>query len=154
MKRLNPETGVPFKKGDKGKNGLRFWSYNKSKTYKKTKFYWEHWRNEQSYLACREKAKISRLKHQKEKPHMACATANKRYAAKLKRTPQWLTKDHWKQINNFYLEAADRQKVTGIKYEVDHIEPLQGENVSGLHVPWNLQILTKSENCKKGNHRG
>src|SRR5271165_3915827 len=72
-------------------------------------------------------------------------------AAKLKRTPHWLTQEHWKQIEAFYIEAKRLTQVTGIPHEVDHIVPLQGKNVSGLHVPWNLQILTESQNCSKNN---
>ena len=75
----------------------------------------------------------------------------KRYAAKLQRTPPWLTKTHYEAIEFFYWEAAELSKLVGEFYTVDHIVPLQGKTVSGLHVPWNLQILTKSENSSKGN---
>ena len=75
----------------------------------------------------------------------------KRRAAKLQRTPEWLTKEHHKQMADMYTKAQRLPEQTGVKYQVDHIIPLQGDNVSGLHVPWNLQVITAEENLRKGN---
>lgn len=72
-------------------------------------------------------------------------------AAKDNRTPSWLSKEQLKQIEQFYWLANDLRKVTGEVYHVDHIVPLRGKNVSGLHVPWNLQILPMDLNCSKSN---
>ena len=74
-----------------------------------------------------------------------------RRAIKLQATPFWLTKEQKREIRAFYIEAARLTKETGIKHQVDHIVPLQGKTVTGLHVPWNLQILTASQNAAKGN---
>lgn len=70
---------------------------------------------------------------------------------KLKRTPKWLTIENHREIEQKYIEAQRKTIETGIPHQVDHIVPLRGKMVSGLHVPWNLQILTRSENGSKGN---
>lgn len=75
----------------------------------------------------------------------------KRHAAVLQRTPKWLTTEHFKEIKQFYTLAKELQWLSEEPLEVDHIVPLQGKIVSGLHVPWNLQVLPKSLNNKKGN---
>ena len=74
-----------------------------------------------------------------------------RRAAQLERTPVWLTEGHKADILSMYSLAKKLGDLCGIEYEVDHIVPLQGSAVSGLHVPWNLQILTKTSNRRKGN---
>lgn len=62
--------------------------------------------------------------------------------------PMWADKE---KINKIYKEAKELTKTTGIIYEVDHIIPLQGKNVCGLHTENNLQIITRSKNRKKSN---
>lgn len=79
------------------------------------------------------------------------AGRSKRYAAQFLCTPRWLTKQHLIDILAFYTKAKELTKATGVKHDVDHIIPLQGKFVIGLHVPWNLQVLTKSENSSKRN---
>ena len=75
----------------------------------------------------------------------------KRRAYKICATPKWLSKTQLKDIENFYVHAKECEMLTGDKYHVDHIIPLKGKNVCGLHVPWNLQVLPADINIKKGN---
>lgn len=65
-------------------------------------------------------------------------------ASKLQRTPKWLSEAELANISKFYNGCP-------VGYHVDHIIPLQGDLVSGLHVLSNLQYLTVSENCSKQN---
>ena len=56
-----------------------------------------------------------------------------------------------KEIKKIYQQCLLLTKETGIKHEADHIIPLKGKNVSGLHVHWNLQVIKASENRSKSN---
>ena len=66
-------------------------------------------------------------------------------------TPNWLTQEHKAQIKQKYIEAMAITRGTGVAHVVDHIVPLRGELVSGLHVPWNLAVITSKANSKKSN---
>lgn len=72
-------------------------------------------------------------------------------ASRRTKVPVWLTKEHKRCIRDWYKLAKKIEQSTGIKQNVDHIIPLNHKDVCGLHVPWNLQILTQSENCTKNN---
>jgi hypothetical protein len=72
-------------------------------------------------------------------------------AKKLQATPFWLNDVQIEDVLDFYTAARMFQLYTGNEYHVDHIVPLQGETVCGLHVPWNLQLLPWNENISKGN---
>jgi len=66
-------------------------------------------------------------------------------------TPQWLTHKQKSEIRQLYRIAITMSQTTGERYVVDHIVPLQGDAVCGLHVPWNLRVITQEENLKKSN---
>ncbi len=72
-----------------------------------------------------------------------------READKLKRTPSWANKE---EILKLYREAKVLSNTTGEKYHVDHIIPLKGKYVSGLHVENNLQVVKANINQQKYNY--
>lgn len=87
----------------------------------------------------------SRIRYQKKKkqsPGYFTAKAALRRAAVKRATPPWVDRF---AIAAIYAEAARQGK------HVDHIIPLLGEGICGLHVPWNLQLLDPIENKIKGN---
>jgi hypothetical protein len=92
--------------------------------------------------------KKSRDSFRKRHAAKVLAECNKRNADKKNRTPKWA--DH-KAIQSFYEEAIRLTKITGIPHHVDHIVPLVGHSVSGLHCEHNLQVITAEENIKKNN---
>jgi hypothetical protein len=101
--------------------------------------------------ANKDKVKAIKKAWEKANPGKMNALWAKRKAQKLKATPPWLTDDHLAEIQEWYTIAKDLQWLSEEPLQVDHIVPLQGKHVCGLHVPWNLQILPKSENISKGN---
>lgn len=72
----------------------------------------------------------------------------KYHTTKLKATPAWADQE---QIKRIYVACAKITKQTGIEHHVDHIIPLQGENVCGLHVENNLAIIPAKMNLRKSN---
>lgn len=80
-----------------------------------------------------------------------CAKSAKYRASKYSATPPWLTIDDLKQIEIEYSLAQWTSSVMNSVYHVDHIIPLQGKLVCGLHVPWNLQVIPAVTNISKGN---
>jgi len=88
--------------------------------------------------------KIYRQNNKQKCTEYSRRNGNKYKASKMKRVPKWLTKDMNNEIKEIYNNCPKG-------YHVDHIIPLQGKNVSGLHLPWNLQYLPALDNIKKGN---
>jgi hypothetical protein len=65
--------------------------------------------------------------------------------------PAWLTNKDLQDIASFYVLAKALKSASGECFHVDHIIPLKHDLVCGLHVPWNLQVLTATENLRKSN---
>lgn len=70
----------------------------------------------------------------------------RRYISQRQQTPTWLNAGHKAEMEGFYMFC---QIFNG--FQVDHIIPVRGKTVSGLHVPWNMQVLTCKQNRAKGN---
>lgn len=96
----------------------------------------------------RQRAREATLKWFKENPDKANAKGAKRRAAKLKQMPAWAD---LAKIREFYSLARKLTQDTGVRHSVDHIIPLRGKLVSGLHVEANLQVITFSKNSSKSN---
>ena len=86
--------------------------------------------------------------YRQETPEKQAAMCRRYQARKLKAMPPWADKE---KIEAVYAEARRLTLATGIPHHVDHIYPLRGKNVSGLHIHTNLQVLTAFDNQSKGN---
>ena len=101
--------------------------------------------------ANKEKVATSKLKYAQKNKHIINAAVARRKAAKLQRTPGWLTEFDKLKIKCLYSIAAMLTRENKEPWHIDHIIPLQGELVSGLHIPSNMQIMRGIENVSKKN---
>lgn len=177
MKRLNPNTGKPFKRGDQREDGLYFLGYTSSYT-KKDGYFAEQWgtydkiehakaisrqyfKEHDYYRKYQEANAEQERKRGREKYSRTKYThaARRRMFDRIKRIrlkmgrfpmPPWISQEQLAQMQQVYESANYLEMVTGDFYHVDHIVPLGSSKVCGLHVPWNLQILEKEQNISKG----
>ena len=105
----------------------------------------------QSYANHRQKALDQKRVYRQENKGKIIALATLRKKTIKQRTPKWLTKDDLWMIKEAYELAALRTKMFGFSWHVDHVIPLQGKNVTGLHVPTNMQVIPGSMNISKKN---
>lgn len=96
----------------------------------------------------REKEHERYRRWQANNPAAVTAKVAKRRAAKLHRTPPWADLS---AIRAIYAERERIEAATGIPHHVDHIIPLRGTHVSGLHIAANLRVIPAAENLAKGN---
>ncbi len=93
---------------------------------------------------------MSRDYRQNNKPLLASNRANYR-SKKLNRTPSWMSPKDLADIRSIYKMCKKISEKTGTLHHVDHIIPLQGKLVSGLHIPSNLRVIEALSNLSKGN---
>ena len=145
---------VDWKKRNVARAGY-FRQYNRSEIAKKAKKkYYEKNRNTVIARAQARTPDVVRLykyKYKNKNPDLYRAHVNFRRRRFRDATPKWLAKEHKRAIRQLYIDAMTVSRVTGVPYVVDHIIPLLGSMVSGLHVPWNLRVITREENLAKSN---
>lgn len=108
-------------------------------------YYYDH----KERLLLQRKSQTKRWRE--ENPSLNCSKSASYRARKVKAEPNWLTGVHKAHIKRTYKLAQITSEATGEKYHVDHIVPLKGKNICGLHVPWNLQVIPASVNLAKSN---
>lgn len=139
------------------KRRKKYYLDNKEYTLKRTKEHreknidkvreYDNFRYRRDYKKRNALSKIVSKKHRINNPAYYTAKAAERRASRRNATPTWSDLD---RIELLYKEAISMREQTGIKYHIDHIVPLKGKNVCGLHVHYNLQVLPAKENLSKG----
>jgi len=98
-----------------------------------------------------EEKNVYKKKHKENNPEYYKALTSVRKRRHRDATPAWITAEQKLAMRGLYLQAQKMTKITGERYVVDHIVPLISPDVCGLHVPWNLRVITQEENLIKSN---
>ena len=132
-----------------------FKAYNKSEAGQKAKR--EYYEKNKEAVIERAQARPDEDKRRYKKNHKVSNPDMYKELVSLRRrrfrqaTPKWLSAEQKMEIRLKYRLAIELSRRTGVRHAVDHVVPLQGANVCGLHVPWNLEVITQDENLKKSN---
>jgi len=132
-----------------------FKEYNKSEAGQKAKR--EYYEKNKSTVIAKAQARSDEAKNRYKQKYKETNPDLYKELVSLRRrrfreaTPTWLTAEQRMEIRLKYRLAIEKSRFTGIRHAVDHIIPLQGETVCGLHVPWNLDVIPQEENLKKSN---
>lgn len=141
----------------KRKQGIEYyWRDAEKHRQNKKSRYWndpEFYRGQDRFFYLQNQEKMrEKTKNWRKNNHTRVISYNSmRRSEKLNATPLWLSSIQLAQIQEFYDIAKAKTVQTGVKFVVDHIHPLKGVGFSGMHVPWNLQVITDSENNRKRN---
>ena len=96
----------------------------------------------------REKTNLRAKQHRESNPGESRARVAQRRAMRIKATPLWADLEQIKRIYTLCAKVSER---TGVLHHVDHIIPLKGKNICGLHVEKNLRIIPAKMNLEKSN---
>jgi hypothetical protein len=138
-----------YKKQYRFSNKERLQSWQKNYDEEKNLLRREYF--QQRYLLKKDHILAMNAAYKKANPNKQAEKEAKRRTAKLQRTPAWVTQDDQWLIAQAYELASIRTKLFVFQWQVDHIVPLQGKNVSGFHVPENIQVIPRADNARKSN---
>jgi 5-methylcytosine-specific restriction endonuclease McrA len=98
-----------------------------------------------------EEKMVHKKNYKQANPELYKALTSVRKRRHREATPKWVTAEQKLAMRALYLQAQELTRITKERYVVDHIIPLISDEVCGLHVPWNLRVITQEENLQKSN---
>lgn len=144
-KAANPESRRASLNKWKKKNAAKHAEYVKKSKQKKPELY--HLFSKAWVERNPEKRKQLVHKYYDKNKAKVLACVNLRRTRLLQACPWWVD---IKEITRIYSQRRKISLDTGVPHHVDHIVPLRGKSVCGLHVPWNLRIIPATDNRRKG----